>query len=62
MVSVADVSERPLVALGSGSEKRRSFMLWFITVELCSRNVVKPKLSNVPLEFALFAVLLRYSE
>lgn len=62
MVKVADVSERPLVAFGSGSSKRKRLVLWFIISALCRRKLVKPKLEKVPLEpavSALLAVLLR---
>ena len=42
-VSFIHVRERPLVAVGSGYSKTSLFVLWFTSLVLCRRSVVKPK-------------------
>src|SRR5687767_172835 len=57
MVSRADVRERPLGLVASGSSKRSFLVLWLISSVLSRRRVWKPKLLKTGLSEAAVLVL-----
>jgi hypothetical protein len=60
MVSRADVRERPLGLLASGSSKRSFLVLWLISSVLSKRKVWKPKLLKMGLSDWVLRLLRRY--